>query len=282
MFTPVVTGIYLLLLVIQLSEPIVKGIMGIGYRKNEMDVPVFLLACVIMLATFLMSRSNVPFLKQYSILIALFGGWILFAVFGAAKLPVHTDELFHLPDIFPFGVPLFDSGLVVTSLFITVLLIVNMLASIRVVEGAVKQFEKLEERKRARPAGFIASVSHLLSGLLGAVGTVPISGAAGFIQTTRISSKKPFLLGSLIVILISFFPFVMNAFASLLSLVGFAVNFVVFSTMVGMAFSEFDSYGKSEAGRVRFVIGIALLAGSVSCLFLKAPWKACIPFLFPF
>ncbi|MDI5788061.1 purine/pyrimidine permease [Bacillus licheniformis] len=87
---------------------------------------------------------------------------------------------------------MFDSGLVVTSLFITVLLIVNMLASIRVVEGAVKQFEKLEERKRARPAGFIASVSHLLSGLLGAVGTVPISGAAGFIQTTRMSSKNRF------------------------------------------------------------------------------------------
>ncbi|ASB86932.1 Putative purine permease YwdJ [Bacillus sonorensis] len=53
----------------------------------------------------------------------------------------------------------------------------------------------------------------------------------------------------------------MNAFASLPSPVGFAVNFVVFSTMVGLAFSEFDSYGKSDIGRVRFVAGIALLAG---------------------
>ncbi len=261
MFTPVVTGIYLLLLVIQLSDPIVKGVMGIGYRKNEVDIPVFLLAVVIMLATFLMSRSNIPVLKQYSILIALFGGWVLFAVFGVAKAPEHANQLFRLPDIFPFGMPLFDSGLVVTSLFITVLLIVNMLASIRVVEGAVRQFEKLEERTRARPAGFIASVSHLLSGLLGAVGTVPISGAAGFIQTTRMSSKKPFLLGSLIVIVISFFPLVMNTFASLPSPVGFAVNFVVFSTMVGLAFAEFDSYEKDEAGRIRFVTGIALLAG---------------------
>lgn len=192
MFTPVVTGIYLLLLVIQLSDPIVKGVMGIGYRKNEVDIPVFLLAVVVMLATFLMSRSNIPVLKQYSILIALFGGWVLFAVFGVAKAPEHANQLFRLPDIFPFGMPLFDSGLVVTSLFITVLLIVNMLASIRVVEGAVRQFEKLEERRRARPAGFIASVSHLLSGLLGAVGTVPISGAAGFIQTTNVFEKTVF------------------------------------------------------------------------------------------
>lgn len=261
LFTPVVTGIYLLLLVMQLSEPIVKGVMGIGYRKNEIDVPVFLLAVAIMLATFFMSRSNVMFLKQYSILIALFGGWVLFAVFGAAKPAEHADEFFHWPEIFPFGMPVFDSGLVVTSLFITVLLIVNMLASIRVVEGAVKQFEKLEEKKRSRPAGFIAAAGHLLSGLFGAVGTVPISGAAGFIQTTRMSSRKPFLLGSFIVVFISFFPFIMNAFASLPSPVGFAVNFVVFSTMVGLAFSEFDSYGKSDIGRVRFVAGIALLAG---------------------
>ncbi len=41
MFTPVVTGIYLLLLVIQLSDPIVKGVMGIGYRKTRSIYPCF-------------------------------------------------------------------------------------------------------------------------------------------------------------------------------------------------------------------------------------------------
>lgn len=65
----------------------------------------------------------------------------------------------------------------------------------------------------------------------------------------------------MIVACISFFPFIMNVFASLPSPVGFAVNFVVFSTMVGLAFAEFDSYGKGELGRVRFVAGVALLAG---------------------
>ena len=41
-------------------------------------------------------------------------------------------------------------------------------------------------------------------------------------------------------------PLFMNAFASLPSPVGFAVNFVVFSTMAGLAFTEFDSYEKAE------------------------------------
>lgn len=74
-------------------------------------------------------------------------------------------------------------------------------------------------------------------------------------------SKKPFVLGSMLVVFISVIPFFMNAFASLPSPVGFAVNFVVFSAMVGLAFTEFDSYEKSELKRVRAVIGISLLTG---------------------
>lgn len=138
LFTPVVTGVYLLLLVMQLSQPIVKGLLGIGYLKNSVDGLVFGLAMVVTAAMFIMSRSNVTFLRQYAILLSLAGGWILFAVFGAAKPIQIPDRVIQLPVLFPFGKPVFDSGLIITSLFITVLLIVNMLASIRVVEAAVK------------------------------------------------------------------------------------------------------------------------------------------------
>ncbi len=86
---------------------------------------------------------------------------------------------------------------------------------------------------------------------------MPISGAAGFIETTKLPSKKPFLLGSVFVVIISMIPLFMNAFASLPSPVGFAVNFVVFSTMAGLAFTEFDSYERG-AKRIRSIIGLAL------------------------
>lgn len=146
LFTPVVTGVYLLLLVMQLSQPIIKGLLGIGYLKDSVDGLVFGLAMVVVAATFMMSNSKVSFLKQYSILLALFGGWVLFAIAGAAKPIQMPDRLFQLPTLFPFGKPIFDSGLVITSLFITILLIVNMLASIRVVELAVKKFGGKPER----------------------------------------------------------------------------------------------------------------------------------------
>ncbi|MCY8980101.1 purine/pyrimidine permease [Bacillus halotolerans] len=262
LFTPVVTGVYLLLLVMQLSQPIIKGLLGIGYLKDSVDGLVFVLALVVVAAAFIMSNSNIVFLKQYSILLALFGGWVLFATAGVGKPIEMPDRLFQLPSLFPFGAPLFNSGLATTSVFITILLIVNMLASMKVVDIAVKKFGKQTDGKRhERPAGFAAAFSHLLSGLSGAIAPVPISGAAGFIETTKMPSKKPFVLGSMLVVLISVIPFFMNAFASLPSPVGFAVNFVVFSAMVGLAFAEFDSYEKSELKRVRAVIGISLLTG---------------------
>lgn len=63
---------------------------------------------------------------------------MLFAAAGAAKPIEMPDRLFQLPSLFPFGTPLFNSGLIITSIFITILLIVNMLASMKVVDIAVK------------------------------------------------------------------------------------------------------------------------------------------------
>lgn len=53
----------------------------------------------------------------------------------------------------------------------------------------------------------------------------------------------------------------MSFFSALPSPVGLAVNFVVFSSMIGIAMSEFDQYEKEEIPRIRFVLGIAVLAG---------------------
>lgn len=64
LFTPVVTGVYLLLLVMQLSQPIIKGILGIGYRKDGVDGLVFGTALVVIAAAFMMTNSNIMFLSN--------------------------------------------------------------------------------------------------------------------------------------------------------------------------------------------------------------------------
>ncbi|MCD7034739.1 purine/pyrimidine permease [Metabacillus sp. GX 13764] len=264
LFTPAVTGIYLLLLVFQIGGSIIKGIFGIGYRQQTVDPVILILSVVIVLFTYYLSSHRVKAIKQYSILIGLVAGWILFAVFGAAK-PVETaGNIFSLPGIFPLGFPKFDAGLLVTAFFISILLVANMLASIRVAEEAVKVTNPYTLGKdtliqRGRRAGFGAGASHLLSGLFGAIGPVPISGAGGFIAATGSGERKPFIVGNAIIILMSFIPLILHLFAALPAPVGFAVQFVVFAGMAGMALSQFDQ--EKDQKRLRFIAGIALLAG---------------------
>ncbi|KZZ83783.1 purine/pyrimidine permease [Bacillus sp. SJS] len=262
LFTPLVTGAYLLLLVFQLSGSIVKGIMGVGYRGSKVDPAVFAAAAAILLFTFFLSRMKRQFFKQYSILIGLLAGWGVFALLGLAKPVKGTTDWFSLPVLFPFGAPVFNAGMIVTAFFITLLLIANMLASIKVAEQAVKALNKDEkdEHGRGRRAGIFAGISHGISGLTGAVGPVPISGAAGFITTTGNGARLPFIIANLLVIALSMIPLVLNLFAALPAPVGFAVQFVVFSGMIGMALRQLNE--TADKDRMLYTIGIALLTGT--------------------
>lgn len=89
--------------------------MGIGYRGNQVDGLVFCLSILIIVITFMISRSKWHYLRQFSVLFALAGGWLLFALLGLAKPVRIPEQIIEFPKLFPFGMPVFDSGLLVTS-----------------------------------------------------------------------------------------------------------------------------------------------------------------------
>ena len=91
--------------------------MGIGYRGNQVDGLVFCLSILIIVITFMISRSKWHYLRQFSVLFALAGGWLLFALLGLAKPVRIPEQIIEFPKLFPFGMPVFDSGLFVTSFY---------------------------------------------------------------------------------------------------------------------------------------------------------------------
>lgn len=260
LFTPVVSGIYLLLLIIQLSGSFLNGMMGLDSSHNQIDLSITVFSAGLVGFTFYISRHRIKWISQYSILISLAGGWILYSLFDLGEaLHDYAGPSFALPDLFAFGMPVFDSGLMVTSVFITFLLITNMLASIRVTGQVLKDRGIDNGKLRYRASGFTAGINQLLGGIFSAIGPVPISGAAGFIATTGITKISPFIISSLLIIGTSMIPGAMSFFASLPAPVGYSVTFVIFANMVGIAFSEFDR--EPDKNRTRLVIGISLLAG---------------------
>ncbi|MFJ7976601.1 purine/pyrimidine permease [Peribacillus sp. JNUCC 23] len=268
LFTPAVIGIYLLLLVIQLSKSFLNGMLGVGYVSERVDLKIAALSFVTVLLTFYFTRHKLDIVRQYAVLVSLAAGWILFAVFGAIKPNTYApDQIFTVPQIFVYGRPSFDSGMIMTSVFVTLLLLTNMIASIKVVEIAVHSLIEKKAKTNLRAAGYMTGISQILGGVFSAVGPVPLSGAAGFIATSKIAAKLPFIIGSLLLIASSFIPSVMNFLASIPVPVGYSVMFVVFTSMIGMAFLEIEK--EEEANRVRTVIGISLLGG-VGVMFVPA------------
>ncbi|HEX7065465.1 MAG TPA: purine/pyrimidine permease [Bacillales bacterium] len=266
LFTPLVTGTILLLLVAKLGGSFLKGILGIGYRSSNVDPVVAVCAVATLLFAVILSRSHHLFLRSYSVLISLTFGWLLFAVVGIAKpVDVKVDALFALPDVFAWGMPTFNLGVVLTSLFTAFLLMVNLITSVNVGADAVEK-----ERPNYNRSGFIMGINQMLAGLFSTVGGVPLSAAAGFITTTKIKERLPFLVGSAAVLLVSLFPAVTSFFASIPMPVGYATIFLSIASLAGIALSQYRTVVGEE--RPRFIISFSLMAGLGTMFIPEQAW----------
>lgn len=240
-FTPTITFVYLLLLVLQISESIMTGLFGIVSPGEPIDLIVFLGGAIVVLFTFYFMGHKVLWINRYSILLAIIAGWMLFFLLGKAPgISFVGDAVISLPEMLVFGPLVWDSGMFVTALFLTVLLLANMMASMRVMEVLLKNEFGKPQPDRVKQASVASGLNHVLAGMFSSIGPVPISGAAGFVSATRTPSIKPFITGGILVIGVSLFPSIMALLAALPAPVAYAVIFAIFTKMVEMAFKELE------------------------------------------
>ncbi|UQF39021.1 purine/pyrimidine permease [Vagococcus lutrae] len=225
LFTPTVIGIYLILLVVQLSGAFLTSLAGITADHPSINLSVVILSLVTIAIAFIC--MSIPSLKMYATLISVLVGWTLFKLFNLAPSVAKVDSIFALPKLFPFGMPIFDGSMIISTLFLTLLLLTNLLASIKAVELV---FVKLGEQptNRLSQASFVAGLMHMLAGVFSSIPPVPISGSASFIEQTKGTDKKPFILGNILIILISLSPVLTSFFAALPTAVGYAALVPIF------------------------------------------------------
>ena len=264
LFTPTITFVYLLLLVLQISESIMSGLFGIVSPGEPVDLPVFAAGVAVVVATFYFMGNKTPWINRYSVLFAIASGWLLFLAIGKTETAAFNADIFlSFPEMLVFGPLVWDSGMFVTSLFLTLLLIANMMASMRVMEFLLKNEFGISHPDRVKQGSIASGLNHIISGLFSSIGPVPISGAAGFVSATRTPSLKPFIVGGLLVVIISLFPNVMALLAALPAPVAYAVIFAIFTKMVEMAFKELEEEAdRMQAYRVSafgLMIGVGIM-----------------------
>ncbi|WP_066306523.1 purine/pyrimidine permease [Bacillus sp. FJAT-29814] len=274
LFTPIVTGVYLILLVSQLSGSFFKSILGVT-ATGQLNGKIALICLVEILIILVISLKANGLLKSMGPFFGIIVGWLLFHWLGLIN-PGKTYEpssWFSVPKPLSWGMPEFDAGIILTSIITSIVLISNVIASILVVGIALeKEIKPVQYQKGI----FGNGVNLVLSGLFSVVGVVPLSVSAGFITTTGIKAKRPVIIGALMMIIIAFFPYIAGFLAVMPLEVAYASLFIPFSQMLG--FGIRDLMGQEPSQRNLLVIGLSLMVG-IGLMFLPpesfesvAPW----------
>ncbi|WP_052948070.1 purine/pyrimidine permease [Aneurinibacillus tyrosinisolvens] len=266
LFTPLVTGGYLVLLAVSLSSSVMKGMLGVGYFSKESGVHsgVALISIALVFLCFIMIRSRYKYIRSFAILICMLIGWLVYSTLGWTRPPGEVHGFFSLPRLFFWGPPIFHLGTVLTSMLTGLILLTNLIASIAVVSQVTNVKPGNKEFRRG---GMVTGVAHILSGAGGIVGLVPLSIAAGVIQVSRIASRLPFIIASILLMIFGLLPMVSSALSGLPSPVGYAVMFVSFTQLLGFGLQDFSRVKLDE--RNILILGFGLLAG-IGLMFVPA------------
>ncbi|MFT9848400.1 purine/pyrimidine permease [Aneurinibacillus sp. REN35] len=275
-FTPIVSGGYLVLLAVSLSGSFMKGMLGIDYYSKGSGVQPELAAVSlgIVFVTFMMIASRFKYVRSFAILISMIIGWLIYIVMDWSKPLQETHSVFALPELFFWGTPVFHLGTVLTSLITGLILITNLIASIAVVSHVVGANPGKKEYKQG---GILTGAAHILSGAGGIVGLVPLSISAGVIQVSRIASRLPFIISSIFLMVLGVLPSVSRILAGLPSPIGYAVMFVSFTQLLGFGLRDFGRVIFDE--RNIFIVGFGLMGG-IGLMFVPAQALQGLPPIF--
>lgn len=275
LFTPIVTGVYLILLVSQMSGSFFKSMLGIT-ATNHVDGRITAICFVEVIIILNISLKASGIWKSMGPLIGIIVGWALFHFLGL----IHSAKAyqpagwFEVPQVFSWGIPHFDFGIVLTSVITSIVLISNVIASILVAGIALeKEIHPVEYQKGILGNG----LNLILSGLFSVVGVVPLSVSAGFISTTGIKEKRPLIIGAVLILLTGFLPSIGEFFATLPLEVAYASLFIPFAQMLG--FGVRDLMGQEPTSRNLLVIGLSLMVGIGMMFVPEAALEDVVPWL---
>ncbi len=266
LFTPLVTGSFLMLLSLQLSGVFFQGMFGIGQGRDALEGKLLLVSVAVFVLVWVLSVWGKGWMKNYAVLIGIAAGWAGFAGLGYDAAPVSFSSFVTLPSVFAWGTPVFDPNMILTVLVIVLLLLSNLIASVSAMEQVLSGKNRLESGLLSR-SGTVNGVATLASSLFSTVGMVPLTVSAGFVSMTGEKRRRPYLAACIGVVAISCIPPIISFFAQLPGPVAYAVLLASFGQMFGIGLK---GVLKEALDSRRFqILGITMSAG-VGMMFLPA------------
>lgn len=254
-FSPMVMTAYLFLLTFQLIFIFFKGMLKMN-EHGTIDIGVSLLSVGIVILVGLLKLNSNQLLSNFSILIGLTAGWILYELLFSglnSSMPQSGGAGF---SFFPLGEPNLELGIIGVTFFAVMMNLSNSIASIT---AGTKLLQLESTEKRYRKSISITSIFTVIGSIFGMVPYTPFTSTIGFLQSTRVYQREPFLLGGGLLTLIGIIPAFSSFLVTMPITVGNAVLFVAYLQMFGTAFSNLN--GRTFNSNTIFRLATPVLVG---------------------
>lgn len=234
-FTPMVMTVYLFLLSFQLIFVFFKGMLGIT-ANGEINLPIAILSlCIVLFVSFLKLKGSRT-ISNFSILIGIVVGWFFYVIlFGGdwKEVGVSSGSF----SFFPLGAPNLEIGIIAISFFAGIMNLSNTFASI---SAASELLKEEANPKQYRFSLFITGTFSIIASLFGIVPYTPFTSSLGFLQSTQIYERKPFIFGGILLTIIGLVPPFIAFLATMPVTVGNAVLFVAYLQLFGAAYNSLN------------------------------------------
>ncbi|MCL6547811.1 MAG: uracil/xanthine transporter [Alicyclobacillus sp.] len=255
LFTPVVMAVLLLLLAAQLVETFAKGMLGVAETGIIQPGAALLSVCVAGLVA-LLTIGGRGAVSNFSILIGIAAGWPAYILAFGQQAAAETPRWQEIAHMFAWGPPADQPGIIAVAVLSCLLNTTNTVATLRAAEPL---FGVRIDGTRYRRAFWWSSLLTAAAGWWSLVGYVPYTSSIGFLRTTRLLDRAPFLLGGLMFTLLGLVPPLAGWFANMPLEVGDAVLFIAYLQLFGSALQNLEGIRFNH--RTVFRIALPVLTG---------------------
>ncbi len=236
-FTPMVMTVYLFLLTFQLILIFFRGMLKVS-EDGTLELPVTLFSFAIVILVSLMKIKGNETIGNFSILIGMLLGWVVYVVLFPSESGTGSQTSMEF-SFFPLGSPNLNYGIIAITFIASVINLSNTIAS---VQAASKLTGEEASQSRLDRSYLLTGSYSIGAAILGLVPYAPFTSSVGFLESTRIFDRKPFLIGGGLMAILGIIPVLGALLATLPITVGNAVLFVAYLQLFGTSLKSLNGY----------------------------------------
>ncbi|MEW8972402.1 MAG: uracil/xanthine transporter [Mesobacillus sp.] len=252
-FTPMVMAVYLFLLTFQLILIFFKGMLRVS-EDGSLDLPVTLFSFGVVILVSLLKIKGNDTIGNFSILIGMLLGWAVYVVLFPTEQVGGSQGSMDF-SFFPLGAPNLNYGIIAITFIASIINLSNTIASIQ----ASSKLTGTEASQSPLDRSYLLTGSYSIgAAFFGLVSYAPFASSVGFLESTRIFDRKPFLFGGGLMAILGIVPVLGALLATLPITVGNAVLFVAYLQLFGTSLKSLNGYAFDSRSIFRIAAPVLL------------------------